>query len=195
MNNILQNRLKSRRYSIYIFLFQLCVIADSVLGDDPNFFVISKGIMLTFFVSVIILIIKNGWKIQLNHSLLLPYLFFIFMTISLVWSANKSLAFAQYVTEIQLFVLFLFIFYYMKKEGKIEDYLYSLYISGFLLALYALYKYKGISGYMTLMLSGSRLGGEISNENTFGLVFANACLIALYLAIMKEKKRIFFFSF
>ena len=110
------------------------------------------------------------------------------MTISLVWSANRYLAVGQYITEVQLFVLFLFVFYYMKSGGIIEDYLISLYISGFLLAIYALYKYKGINGYMTIMLSGRRLGGEISNENTFGLVFANASLIALYLAIMKGKK-------
>lgn len=184
----MQREAKSKRHSIYILLFQICVIADSVLGDDAEFYIISRGIMLIFFAGMLFRIMSHGGKIQTSRSLLLPFAFLLYMTLSLIWSYNRELAFAQYITEIQLFILFFFTYYCMREEGKIEDYLWAVYISGFLMAAYALYKYGGFSGYTSIMQTGRRLGGEIANENTYGLVFANASLIALYLAIMKGRK-------
>ena len=171
-----------------MLLFQLCVICDSVLGDDAEFYVISKGIMLLFFAGMFLRIIQNRGKLKVSRSFLLPFAFFLYMTLSLIWSYNRSLATAQYITELQLFVLFIFTYYFMRTEGKIDDYYIAVYLSGFLMAAFALYKYGGVSGYMSIMQSGRRLGGEIANENTYGLIFANASLIALYLAIMKNRK-------
>lgn len=184
----MQRKAKAKRHSIYILLFQLCVIADSILGDDAEFYIISRGIMLLFFAGMLFRIMSHGGKIQISRSLLLPFVFLLYMTLSLIWSYNRELAFAQYITEIQLFILFFFTYYCMREEGKIEDYLWAVYISGFLMAAYALYKYGGFSGYTSIMQTGRRLGGEIANENTFGQIFANASLIALYLAIMKGKR-------
>lgn len=170
-----------------VFFFQLCVIANNVLGTVPQFFVISKVTMLVFFGAVLLKILQKG-KIRVAQILLLPILFTLYCAATILWARNPSAAFSQMVTQVQLFLLLVFTFWAMNDGVTVRDYLQAMYISGFGLMILALYQYGGITQYINAMLKGERMGGEIVNQNTFGMVFGNAALCAAYYMILKGKR-------
>ena len=49
--------------------------------------------------------------------------------------------------------------------------------------------YGGLSGFLAIMSTGHRMGDLIGNQNTYGLVFANAALVALYYFFFNNEKR------
>lgn len=78
---------------------------------------------------------------------------------------------------------------YIKQIGRLEDYYNAMYLSGIGLIFYSLYVYGGLSGFLTIMSTGHRMGDLIGNQNTYGLVFANAALVALYYFFFNNEKR------
>ncbi len=177
-----------KRKSIFIILFQLCIICNSVLGSDVIYYKYSKFVMLIFFFAMLVCIMSDGFKIRAGRGLILLLLFTVYSFISLFWSHYQEVAFGQFITQIQLYILCFFSYTVIRRSGSIEDYLNAIYLSGFIMIIWALYKYGGFSGYLSVMQSGVRVGEEIANQNTFGLVFSNAAVSAFYYAILKNKK-------
>lgn len=174
---------------IYLILFQLCVIANAVFGEDKEAFVVSKGFMLLFFLGIAFKIFASGTRIVLGKSVILPFFFVFYEIISCVWAFNQEVAISQLVTQLQLFILFFFSYVYIKKIGRLEDYYNAIYLSGIGLIFYSLYVYGGLSSFLAIMSTGHRMGDLIGNENTYGLVFANAALVALYYFVFNNEKR------
>lgn len=174
---------------IYLILFQLCVIANAVFGEDKEAFVVSKGFMLLFFLGIAFKIFASGTRIVLGKSVILPFFFVFYEIISCVWAFNQEVAISQLVTQLQLFILFFFSYVYIKKIGRLEDYYNAIYLSGIGLIFYSLYVYGGLSSFLAIMSTGHRMGDLIGNENTYGLVFANAALVALYYFFFNNEKR------
>lgn len=173
---------------IYVLLFQLCVIFNSVLGSDAVYYELSKFVMLIFFCAMIFCIMESGFKIKVGTGLVLLIIFSLYSFLSLLWSHYQDVAMRQFVTQIQLYILCFFSYVLMQERGNTEDYINAMYVSGFVMIIWALYKYGGLSSYLLVMQTGTRLGGEIANENTYGLVFSNAAFSALYYAVLKGKK-------
>lgn len=186
--NIHTNKLLLKN-RIYIILFQLCVIANAVFGEAKEAFVVSKGFMLLFFLGIAFKIFASGTRIVLGKSVILPFFFVFYEIISCVWAFNQEVAISQLVTQLQLFVLFFFSYMYIKKIGRLEDYYNAMYLSGIGLIFYSLYVYGGLSGFLAIMSTGHRMGDLIGNQNTYGLVFANAALVALYYFFFNNEKR------
>ena len=174
---------------IYLILFQLCVIANAVFGEDKEAFVVSKGFMLLFFLGIAFKIFASGTRIVLGKSVILPFFFVFYEIISCVWAFNQEVAISQLITQLQLFVLFFFSYIYIKKVGRLEDYYNAIYLSGIGLIFYSLYVYGGLSSFLAIMSTGHRMGDLIGNQNTYGLVFANAALVALYYFFFNNEKR------
>lgn len=174
---------------IYLILFQLCVIANAVFGEDKEAFFVSKVVMLLFFVGITFKLLASGTRIVLGKSVILPFFFVFYEIISCVWAFNQEVAISQLVTQLQLFVLFFFSYMYIKKIGRLEDYYNAMYLSGIGLIFYSLYVYGGLSGFLAIMSTGHRMGDLIGNQNTYGLVFANAALVALYYFFFNNEKR------
>lgn len=174
---------------IYLILFQLCVIANAVFGEDKEAFFVSKVFMLLFFVGITFKLLASGTRIVLGKSVILPFILVFYEIISCVWAFNQEMAISQLVTQLQLFVLFFFSYMYIKQIGRLEDYYNAMYLSGIGLIFYSLYVYGGLSGFLTIMSTGHRMGDLIGNQNTYGLVFANAALVALYYFFFNNEKR------
>lgn len=174
---------------IYLILFQLCVIANAVFGEDKEAFFVSKVFMLLFFVGITFKLLASGTRIVLGKSVILPFILVFYEIISCVWAFNQEVAISQLVTQLQLFVLFFFSYMYIKQIGRLEDYYNAMYLSGIGLIFYSLYVYGGLSGFLTIMSTGHRMGDLIGNQNTYGLVFANAALVALYYFFFNNEKR------
>ena len=174
---------------IYLILFQLCVIANAVFGEDKEAFFVSKVFMLLFFVGITFKLLASGTRIVLGKSVILPFMFVFYEIVSCAWAFNQEVAISQLITQLQLFVLFFFSYIYIKKVGRLEDYYNAIYLSGIVLIFYSLYVYGGLSGFLALMSTGHRMGDLIGNQNTYGLVFANAALVALYYFFFNNEKR------
>lgn len=174
---------------IYLILFQLCVIANAVFGEDKEAFFVSKVFMLLFFVGITFKLLASGTRIVLGKSVILPFMFMFYEIVSCAWAFNQEVAISQLITQLQLFVLFFFSYIYIKKVGRLEDYYNAIYLSGIVLIFYSLYVYGGLSGFLALMSTGHRMGDLIGNQNTYGLVFANAALVALYYFFFNNEKR------
>lgn len=176
--------IKGRETTIQInklctYLFQLCVVVDAVIGLDPKLFVISKGCMLAFFIVMIINILWYG-NIYLGKALIWPVLFMIINALSCLWAEYPDASLSRLITQAQFYVLFIFTYFiYTNENIEIKKYFDALYIAGICMALYALYRY-GWAGLINGLNAGQRLGGEITNENFFGMVFSRAALVAYY---------------
>ena len=182
------NMIDSKKRNIYIYMFQLCVLANTVFGSDAVYYRYSRIITFLFFGVVVINIIRTGFTINVGKLCVISVIFLLYEFISLVWARNQTLADSQFITQIQLFLLYFFVYQVIYRYGEIKDYLNAVYMSGFIMVIFAMLRYGGITNYINIMQMGVRLGGEIANENTFGLIFGNAALSAMYYAIIEGKK-------
>lgn len=172
-------------------LFQICVVVDSVIGLDPRLYVISKGCMLAFFVIMTVNLLWNG-QINLGKALIFPVLFMSVTAFSCIWADYPDAAISRLSTQVQFYILFFFTYaLYTNEEISIRRYFNALYIAGICMAFYALYRY-GWVGFIDGLKEGQRLGGEITNENYFGMVFSKAAIVA-YFKYMRARKKIFGF--
>lgn len=179
---------------IYIVLFQLCIIANAIFDQDKESLFIPKVLMLMFFMGMIFYLLKNGTRVVLGKAVILPLLFVFYEFISCLWAFNQDVAISSFITQLQLFVLLIFSYVFIKKIGGLEDYYNGIYLSGICLVFYSLYVYGGVSGFLAIMNTGIRMGGLIGNENTYGLVFANAAIVAMYYCLFKNKKSHWFLT-
>ena len=175
--------------NILVLLFQICVITDAVIGLEPRYYVIAKFIMLVFFVSMMINLLYER-TIILGNAFFLPVLFMVMTGLSCFWADYKSIAFSRFLTQIQYYILYLFCYLLFAKENiSLKKYLDALYCAGIGLVLFTIYRY-GWAGIIRGMSAGQRLGGAITNENVFGIVFAKAALIAYYYFLcLKDNKK------
>lgn len=186
-------KIPKRENGLTVLFFQICVVANNVFGSDAQLYVLSKILTLAFFCVVLLRILHKG-TLQLNQILLLPLLFTAYCAATAFWAYDPDLVISQMITQIQLLVLLFFTFWAMNDGVTVLDYLRAVYVSGLGLAILALVRYGGVEQYTDAMLSGERMGGEIANQNTFGIVFGNAALSTVYYFLM-QKKRIHILSF
>ena len=181
----MQSKPKNR---IVVLAFQLCVIADSVFGSDAALYRVSKMVMLLFFVVMAFLVLLRNFKLRVGRQICLPVAFALYMLTSVLWSYNRTVATYQLITELQLMLLLLFVYLVMLNGAEVKDYLDALYVAGWGMAIFALVRYGGLTNYLEVMGDGDRMGGEIANENSFGLVFSNAALAAAYYLVIRKRK-------
>jgi O-antigen ligase len=166
--------------------FQLSVVANGVLGGDPQLYVLSKAVMLLFFGIMALDILRKQGRMPVGRLLLLPLLFATYMIVSYAWAVNKTLHYHQMMTQLQLMLLLIFTYFVMRDGGTVKDYLKAVYTSGYCMILYALYKYGGLVAYIDAMEFG-RMGGQIANENMFGMLFGSAAICAAYYMLVEKK--------
>ena len=183
--------IKTKKLSI--FLFQCAYIANVVLGSDPVLYSYSKIVMLAFWGSVLLYIATElHFQVKIGAGFLLPMAFTFFCAASCLWAVNKEYAFFKMITQWQLFLLFVFAYILLRQTGDIEPYFKAIYLSGFALLAFTLYRY-GLSGFISQMMSGVRMGEKIGNQNDFGMAFSMALIIAYYY-YLKGKRKIHFVS-
>ena len=166
-------------------LFGLCIIANNVLGSDAKLYFVSKVCLAAFCGFTALYLWSNRYIFATKR--IIPLICFMVLTIvSCIWAPYQNIAEKQLITQVQLYVLFFCSYFFMNMYFCVETFIKSTFISGILLTLYAVYKY-GLSGYITLMNSGERMGGMIANENVFGIVFAQAAIVTIVYIIRTKK--------
>ena len=180
-------KFEKRQNWIMVFFFQLCVVANNVLGTDESLYMIAKIATLAFFAVVTLRILQKG-KLRFNQILLLPLALTVYCVATILWAYSPSTALSQMITQVQLLLLLLFTFWAMNDGVTVLDYLNAVYMSGIGMVIFALARYGGISQYTQAMIDGQRMGGQITNLNTFGMVFGNAALCAAYYMVLRKQR-------
>ncbi len=173
------------------FLFVIMTVTDMVFSESITLYKIPKCLMLVFFVFMSIWLLKDNkgrMTIPITWSLYIPLVFTLYEFISCSWAVYPSVALSQMITQVQLTILYAFVYILFRNEDHLDDYLRAIYLAGFLMGAYLLYTY-GLTSIVSQMLSGVRVGGQIGNQNTIGMVCARSALIAfLYLITRKNTK-------
>ena len=173
---------------ICVFMFQCAYIANVVLGSDPSLYIIPKALIVAYWGIMALYIAGNlNYKVQIGPGILMMTCFTLLCAASYLWAADKIAAEAQMATQWQLFLLFLFTYYLIRQDGDVEPYFKAIYAAGFVLLLYTIFRY-GITGFFAQMRAGIRMGGEIGNENEFGMAFSEALIIAYYYFLRNHKR-------
>ena len=173
------------RNQIVIWVFQLCVIANGVLGKEGGLYVISKLIMFGFFAVMVLSILFKRGDYRIGKLFVVPVLFVLYSLTSLLWAHNQNAAMNQMTTQVQLFVLLVFTYLAVRDGLGLEDYLVAIYITGFGLIALGLYQQGGLQRYLDVMQDG-RIGGVLSN--TYGMAYSNAAICAAYFLVVRKKK-------
>lgn len=159
--------------SVYIFSF----------NTEGN--IISKSLALLLMGVLAVYAIIEG-KIVLNKFSVCFISFILFCAISAFWAINMSLAFEKVTTLLQIFILTFLLYNYLKRENKIDFFIHALCLAGTIFAIYTVL-FFGIEVYFSGLEDGLRMGAEIANVNTIGMVTASAATIGLWLIFYQKK--------
>ena len=163
-------------------LFFLSLTLNDCFGEKPGYHMISKYLILLFMISVLFLIWVRKTKI--------PIWVIVFLSSNLLWwtlSCAWTVGNVGFVSTLALNVLLGLMtacFFYQSKNYDVL--FYALFVSGIALMLFSFVVY-GFEGFFDILQEEERLGGEISNENTFGKIFAYGVISGLYLVIYQKK--------
>ena len=184
---IIVNRLANMAY-VFIVLNIISIMSFSENANTIFIMYITYLLSGIFMVSAILL---SGKKVFINkfHFNLLMWLFFCLA--SSLWTVNFSNSIASFLT-IALSIIYAFVFYefIITTRLSIDKFVIAIGTGAIVLGMYALYVY-GINTFFNDLISGYRIGKEISQENSFSYYSAIGFLTWLFWGIQKKNKLFF----
>jgi O-Antigen ligase. len=111
----------------------------------------------------------------------------------MIWAIDASLALKKANTLIQIFIMTILVFSFFYNTQNLEFFIKSLCIAGIVMCLYIIF-YYGIINYFIQLMSGTRIGTEISNVNDIAIYAGFTALICFYYAIYFKKKYYYFIT-
>lgn len=169
-------------YIITLFIFNYNLRLNFI---SEMFFIISFGTSLLAFI-----LGEKKFKFEFPH--LFITLFFLFSAISILWSTDQAVAFSHNIRLFQLYLLLLLVYHSIDNIDDLNLIIKSIFIGGILMSIYAFILY-GLDGIINAIGEGSRLGGDVNQENSFGLYSAVTFFIGLYIAMFNKKKRYYIY--
>lgn len=170
---------------ISLVFFFLSVIANNVFGENVNYYIISKACIFAFMAIALVSLLV-GARFFASVPLVFILLNFYWILITTIWAPSRANGMQMLSTMAQTFIMAILIYEIMANTREFELYFKALYYSGIVLLVYSLYMY-GFDGMIEQMREGVRIGGEIANQNTFGLVFSYACVCGVYFTVFKRR--------
>lgn len=152
---------KMNKYALYIYICTLFVFVY-----DVELVRISELAFILFVSTTVIKIFKTK-IIKINKIFIPIILLLVFSTLSIIWSVDKGMATTRLITLYQLIILFFFVYQSVDDEDDVKHALNSIIIGGLGMSLYSMY-YYGFENILIALIDGLRLGGDITQENTFG---------------------------
>lgn len=174
------------------FAFMLYMITLYIFVDRKDTVIISQ-VAFIVFTGLTGLVILQRQRIHIGKNIMIVYITFAWMFATYFWAQNQYVAWIKIKTMWQLFLLFFLTYNLFCEEKNAHDYLLKcLYIAGIALLGYSIYTY-GLSDVINMMSGNKdlRLGEEISQENTFGMMNATTCMVAFYYLFYRKKYKLF----
>lgn len=169
----------------------LYIISLYIFVDNLNLIIISRVIFLTFAGATALVIISRK-KIYVEKAMIYLYGFFVFCLASHYWALSYNDSVRKVVLLAQMLILLLLICQVLLSIKQIEMVVFGIAIAGVALFMYGVMLY-GLEYIYYSVLTGERLGKEISQENTMGRLASIAVIVWVCYGI--EKKNYLYFIF
>lgn len=99
-------------YSFLItILFVSMMVTDMAFRESVQLYKIPKYLMLCFFILMFLWLLSVKRVVSISRSLITPTLFVLMEWMSCLWAVNSSVVLKQFITQAQLYILFLFVFF------------------------------------------------------------------------------------
>ncbi|MBT2572023.1 O-antigen ligase family protein [Planococcus sp. ISL-110] len=171
---------------VNIFLFSIYMVSLYLFDNNASFLILSELSFILFSITTMTLIFKEN-RLYVHEYIWFALLFLGYSTLSVLWAIDPSLGFAKVKTLIQLVFLYFLVYHTFYKTKNIIVFLRILLIAGLILSIYTLF-YYGPQYIINAMLTGSRLGGDFSQENVFGINLAITTILCFFFYSFKNSK-------
>lgn len=159
-----------------------------------SFYINSTVLKVGFVVLMSIALLRIvTWKN--NRKIVVPIYCFVLLNfvaynyISKMWAWNPYLVDNQIVLLLAGVITCLIMTNYFIKRDRINTILYTIILSGIVASIYTIVTYGGISAfYEAATQEMARVGGEVNNVNTIGMLAAYSVVILFYYALFKNVK-------
>lgn len=173
-------------HNMSILSFTLYMITLFTFVEHPVLYRLSQICFILFTVFACIEILYNNkffTNIYLIYFSIIPFVFLI----SYIWAVDSNIVISKSITISQISVLCILaynVIMYDSKEERIVD---IILIAGVCMCIYSVVFY-GPKEIINSMITGYRLGSEISQENIFGMNAAITVLACFYKCLYNNKK-------
>ena len=177
-----------------IFLLFLYTVSVYILSYVTEYYTISHIVFVMFFGATF-------FYVALKRELIFPksfsiYLIFLFMMIiSYFWIIRDFTSSTRITSMTLLLILTLTVVNILDSEKNISSAVKLFYFAGIIMCLYSLFFY-GYEGTLEMMSEDSvmRMGGEINEENNYGMICAITAVVGLYFAYYENQGIYYFIS-
>lgn len=167
---------------LLLFLYFASVL---ILSYDKELYVISN---MMFFLFAGMVIFYRLIKVSAVSTKFYIYIILIlsFSIMSYYWAIDKPIVTSTTKTYFNLTLLAIAIINILESERDIKYALKALAISGVAMCIYTIFFY-GFDEMLMMMQAGERLGGEINQENMFGMFCTLSFAILISYAVFNKK--------
>ena len=172
--------LEKRKISFIDFLILLYISASYVFSLVEKYVIVFRSIAVLLIVSLLYYVVKKRkHKIRIDSFIMFAIAFFLFGLFSIIWAKNSSYTFTKIITIAEILILIILLYDYVYYEKKRDFLIFSTATAGTVYSIYILAFY-GLGKYLRLLQNSERIGSEIANVNTIGVILAFSCIIYLW---------------
>lgn len=180
-------------HQLSILALVMYIISLYIFVDNPQLINISRILFLIFAVFTSIRIAYRK-KIYVEKPLLYVCGFYMFCLASYFWGINQNDVVKNVILLAQMLILMFFVSQLLNSRNQIEVVVFGIAIAGVILFIYGVMIY-GFENIYYAILSGERLGKEISQENVMGRLATFSVIVFFTYGVEKKIYRYFVFAF
>lgn len=165
---------------LYLYIFSLYIFAY-----DPELNIISHVFYGGLLVLTLLYILLTR-NIKLSPFYLFILLIYVESVMGVYWAIDPKVTSDKSTTIIFLFLIAFCIINVIETEKELENLIYAIFICGMVFAIYSVFFY-GPQNIMNSIVTGIKLGGDINQENAFGLYNSITYTLGIYYGFKKNK--------
>ena len=179
--------MKSLLHKFSVGLLFLYIVSVYVFSYNKDLNIISQVLFITFVGSSLLFICLRG-SVLVPKCLYFLFAFYMLMVVSYYWIIQDTGVTQRNLTMIVLISIIVVITNIIINEDQVYLLLKMLFFAGIVMCVYSLAIY-GVEGTLEAFSVESelRLGKEINQENTFGVICAISASLGFYFAYHKKE--------
>lgn len=179
--------LEKRKITFIDFLILIYISASYVFSLVEKYVIVFRSIAVLLIVSLLYYVLKKrNHKIRIDSFIMFAIAFFLFGFFSIIWAKNSSYTIVKIITIAEILLLIILLYDYVYYEKKRDFLIFSTATAGTVYSIYILAFY-GLGNYLLLLQNSERIGSEIANVNTIGVILAFSCIIHLWYILYQKK--------
>lgn len=172
--------------AIFVFLIPFETSLMYIGVDEFTSFMKIYGVLL-LFIFLLYNLIKRGFSFSAIPNIKLILVFLALMLLSALFPTDREQSLIQYLTYLQLFILYIIIVNFVDNEEKFRYLFVTLLFAGSINAAFSIYNYYFSSG--TVFAGGTdRASGFLLNANRFGYMQGIISLSTFFFLLNNKSK-------